>query len=536
VRSRHSPVHPSLAAWLRPLRTAHPGLALLLCAVAALAIHSCRASSQAQSDSGAPGLSIRAAGGLAQQGGEAFYQITILNSEDGIVDSAYVTHTLPLGLSYVPGSAVLSAGGWPVDLVEPVVRGQTIVWGPLQLPSAGHSEGNPYGIHTFVQDFCDFDFVELHLDQALELAGSGGYVTQMFYSISADTAGPDPCAVHFINSAYDRNLIPILRLQGVFGDGIWKKPDPGPGGAYEEIAAAFARYVAGLPRRKGLPLYVSIWNEPDVPREWSSAPNAEEYARFFVATSDAIRRLGDSRIKILNGPVTQFVEGLEFIGRAMEVPGFADAFDAWACHCYPYNHPPSYNIHDGTAFYLEVTIDCYLRQREVLAHYGRGDVQFFIKETGYDLGEEGYSGEGFPAIDEESRAQFTVSAFEDYWTQWPEVSAVTPFYLGDAWSGDEWLPWEWIDYFNPELEPSFSIDWRTHPVFDAVAALPKPHGNPLPRSLEISFRALVGSYVTPWVYRSNISVTAGEATATLPAGATVLVVNPLLQFGRFRLW
>ena len=72
------------------------------------------------------------------------------------------------------------------------------------------------------------------------------------------------------------------------------------------------------------------------------------------------------------------------MGAMMQVPGFVDAFDLWAAHCYAHNHPPSYNIHDGTAFYLEVTIDCYLRQKEVLSAYGRGDVQFFIKETGYD--------------------------------------------------------------------------------------------------------------------------------------------------------
>jgi uncharacterized repeat protein (TIGR01451 family) len=470
------------------------------------------------------------------QGGEAAYQIAVLNRENRLVESTYVTHTLPPGLTYVPGSTSVSAGGWPVALGEPSVEGQTVVWGPLRLPSAGHTERNVHGIHTFVQDFCDYDFVELHLDQALELVGSGGYVTQMFYSIDSQTPGPDPCAVHFVNCAYDRNLIPILRLQGIFDDGTWRKPDPGPKGDYEEVAAAFARYVSGLPRRHGLPLYISIWNEPDVPREWGDDPNAEEYARFFVATARAIRSLGDDRIKILNGAVTQFVEGLEFIAQTMQVPGFAESFDAWACHCYPYNHPPSYNIHDGTAFYLEVTIDCYLRQLEVLEQFGRGDVRFFIKETGYDLGEEGYSGEGFDPIDEESRARFMASAFSDYWTQWPEVSAVTPFYLGDAWSGDEWLPWEWIDYFNPELAPAFSIEYRRHAVFDAVAALPKPLGDPEPRSLEISLRARVSPHLPAGLYSSHVTATTDQYTATLTSCARVPVISPFDQFGPFSLW
>jgi uncharacterized repeat protein (TIGR01451 family) len=507
-------------------------ISVLICALSVLATHSCGPSFPGQTGERPPTLSLRATGGLAVRGGEAAYRIEVLNREPGLVEGAYVTQTLPLGVSYVPGSTSISAGGWTLALAEPAVDGQTVVWGPLRLPSAGHTENNPYGIHTFVQDFCEFDFVELHLDQALELVGSGGYVTQMFYSIYPETAGPDPCAAHFVNCAYDRNLLPILRLQGIFDDGVWQKPDPGPAGDYKEVAAAFARYVAGLPRRDGLPLYISIWNEPNVPREWGNEPNAEEYARFFVAASQAIRALGDPRIKVLNGPVTQFGEGVEFMAQAMQVPGFAESFDGWACHCYPYNHPPHYNIHDATALYPHVTIDCYLRQQEVLDRSGRGDVQFFIKETGYDLGEEGYSGEGFAPIDEENRAQFMASAFRDYWTQWPEVSAVTPFYLGDAWSGGEWLPWEWIDYYNPELEPAFSIDWEKHAVFDAVASLPKPQGEAIPRSVEISFRARVSPTITPWVYASRLSATAGEARAELSSGATVLVINPLFRPSR----
>ena len=71
-----------------------------------------------------------------------------------------------------------------------------------------------------------------------------------------------------------------------------------------EVAAGFARYVAGLPRRDTHPLYVTVWNEPDLWIEWSDAPNAAQYGRFFVAVSSAIRDLGDPRIRILNGATT----------------------------------------------------------------------------------------------------------------------------------------------------------------------------------------------------------------------------------------
>jgi len=522
VKTKRSPMSRGLAVTL----------VIIALAAAGVYLYTNSLPSPALSADGTPLLSLRASGDAAVRAATVDYEITVVNWQDGLIQSAYVTHTLPSGRSYVPGTPAISIGGWPVTTTEPTVDGRNIVWGPLQLPSAGHTAHNPYGIHTLVQDFCDEGFVDLQLDHSLALAGSGGHVTQMFYSITEDTIGPEPCAVYFVNAAYDRNLIPILRLQGVWipdGGGAWERPNPGPDGDYAGVAAAFARYVAELPRRDDLPLYVSIWNEPDIGPEWGGQAGPQQYARFFVAVADAIRDLGDSRIKILNGPVTQFVEGLEFIHGMMEVPGFAEAFDLWAVHCYAFNHPPSYNIHDGTAFYLEVTIDCYLRQQEVLVQYGRGDVDFIITEAGYDFGSEGYHWEGFPPVDRELQTAYTVSAFRDYYATWPEIIAVTPYVLGAPHAPSIWEVWEWIDYYDPQLAPVFSMGWTPHPMYDAVAAMPKPRGETVPRSLEIGFQARVAPRLIPCVGSSRVSATAGGVTATLPRTATVLVFNPRLQ-------
>jgi len=330
-------------------------------------------------------LSVEGSGGLTVPGGEVTYHLRLLNWTDSILSDGVISHTLPTGFSYVPGSTQVTVGGWPITQTDPISNGATLTWGPIQLPAAGHTAHNPYGVHTFVQDLCLPEFIDFQLDQALELVGSGGYVTQLFYRITTATNGPDPCAVYFVNAAYDRNLVPILRLQGVWNPvGFWEKPDPGPGGNYAEIADAFARYVAGLPRRNTHPLYVTIWNEPDLWVEWSGKPNAREYGRFFVAVSNAIRGLNDSRIRILNGAVTP--TNTVFIRQLMAVPGFVSGFDAWASHCYPYNHPPWYNIHHGTARYGNAVIDCYIEERDTIARYGgRTGFKFVIKDTGHGL-------------------------------------------------------------------------------------------------------------------------------------------------------
>jgi DNA-binding beta-propeller fold protein YncE len=408
---------------------------------------------------------------------------------------------------------------------DPISQANTLTWQSFTLPAAGHTLHNSYGTHTFIQDLCYTEFIDLHLDQALAMVGSGGYVTQLFYRITADTTGPDWCAEYFVNAAYDRNLVPILRLQGKFGaDGIWIKPDPGPDGSYADIAAAFARYVAGLPRRNTHPLYVSIWNEPDLWIEWSNAPNAQEYARFFVAVSNAIRGLGDSGIRIMNGPVTP--NNMGFIQQMVQVPGFVNAFDVWGSHCYPYNHPPSYNIHDGTARYLNATIDCYIVDAGIIQKYGgRTGFKVIVKETGYGLGDNVYGFEGYPAINEALRAQYAPDAFDKYWRKWPELLTATPYELGDPWSSWEHL--DWIDY-DLSLDP-FHFSYEPYAQYNQVVALTKPHGDVVPRSIDISFRAQVDPALPVGSYASDVEGAAGGMTVNVTQTAAVHVTDTLIE-------
>ncbi len=471
-----------------------------------------------------PALSVAGSGGLAVPGGEVTYQVQLLNWTDGIVPNGVITHTLPPGFSYVPGSTQVTVGGWPITHTDPISQGASLTWGPFQLPAAGHTAHNPYGAHTFVQDLCLREFIDFQLDQALALVGSGGYVTQLFYRITPATTGPDPCAVYFVNAAYDRNLVPILRLQGVWNPaGFWQKPNPGPSGDYAGIATAFARYVQGLPRRNTHPLYVTIWNEPDLWVEWSGVPNAGEYGRFFVAVSNAIRGLGDPRIRILNGAVTP--ANTAFIRQLLAIPGFTNAFDAWASHCYPYNHPPWYNIHQRTARYGNTVIDCYIEERDAIARYGgRTGFKFVLTETGHGLGDNLYAFEGFPRINEANRASYISSAFHNYWRTWPEIIAVTPFELGDPWSGWEWL--DWINY-TVSLDP-FHFSMTPHAQYNAVAVLAKPRGATLPHGFEVTFRARVAGDLPPGTYTSQLYGSAAvSASAALTQAAPVQVVANL---------
>ena len=497
------------AGWLYWLAGAGIGLALLMTLVTANPIPPSQA---------APVLSVDGIATDIYPGEDTTYRIDLLNHSDEIVYDGVISITLPISFTYVPSSTVVMGEGWPLESREPTIAGQTLTWGPYNLPAAGNKAHNPYGIHIIMHDCAE---LPLHLEGAKTLVGNGGYVTQLFYGIDANTTGPDQCPVNFVTEAYARNLIPIVRVQGHSVDGVWQAPDPGPNGDYSEVAQGFANFVAGLPRRDTNPLYIAVWNEPNLWIEWSGSPNAAQYGAFFVAVSNAVRQLGDARIRLINGAMTPSADSADFLEGMLNVPGFRDAFDAWASHCYPYNHPDWYNIHSGTAQHGTYAIDCYLEELAIINSYGRTGVKVMLTETGYNLGNNTFGFEGFASINESNRAEYIAGAFADYWQNWPEIVAVTPFELADT-SG-HWDIFDWI-YPTPP--------YPTHPQYDSVAALPKPDGGLAPYGYQVIFKAKADPLLAPGVYSSQLSGrerTGSTATAADAAPVQVYETGSLTR-------
>lgn len=460
-----------------------------------------------------PVISAQGVSTDAWPGHDATLRLELLNHTDQVLPNGFISATLPAGLAYVPGSTQVFGEGWPMVSSEPISSGQTLIWGPYGLPVAGVTAHNPFGIHTLM-DSCSTP-PGLHLDGAKTLVGSGGYVTQLFYPITTTTTGPSDCAINFVQEAYSRNLIPILRLQGARQNGIWQAPDPGPNGDYAETARAYANFVAGLPRRNTNPLYIAVWNEPDLWIEWSNAPNATQYARFFVAVSNAIRNLGDARIRLVNGALTP--GNPAFLEAMLRVPGFRDAFDVWASHCYPYNHPAWYNSHTGFVRYRTYAIDCYLDEMSIIKRYGRTNFKVMLTETGYPLGDKTFGFEGFPAINDSNRAGYITSAFKDYWQHWPEVVAVTPFELSDP--ANFWVSFDWIKSTHP---------FTPYLQYTSVSALPKPVGQIEPYGFQVMFKARAANDATPGDYFVQLagSEAGGSSAAAKLVTVTVRAAAP----------
>ncbi len=323
---------------------------------------------------------------------------------------------------------------------------------------------NPYGTHLIIDDLGERG--RANLSWTRQLVGRHGYVKSFFFGITEQTKGSPQNWRDFVSECYRLEMIPVIRLGGVMRDGSWQEPYKDTDGSYRTMANVFRKVVSDLPRSDVYPLYVEIWNEPNLDIEWSGKSDLAEYAQFFVEVSRAIRSLGDSRIKILNGAFALSAEATEQCIKAH--PDFINAFDVWASHPYPQNHPPEYNVHAGNAKYEDFTIDGYLLETRVLEKYGRKNVKVMITETGYPLGNGLYESEGFPPIAEYNRADYMMRAFRDYYPKWPEVLAVFPFLFSDpGWAAFNWVP---VDSGTDEK------GWPTKPtpMYTAVANLAKP--------------------------------------------------------------
>jgi hypothetical protein len=450
---------------------------------------------------------------------------------------------------------------------------------PLPNAAAQPSARNVYGIQTLLTPDTRSK-LQLQLDWARLLVGDNGHVTQPFFPVTGSTEGPTPEAVAFVDQAYASGLNPIVRLQGEFANGTpcdpsrlrgWLQPVPDAGsGEYTDEAAAYQRFVSGLPRVDGRTLYVQVWNEPNLHYMWGGSASAAEYGRFLVQVAAGIRALGDPRVKVLNGALAPEgdIDNLQFIHEAVAAaPGFASSFDYWASHPYPKNQPPANNLHSGTALPgSRYAIDAYLLEMDALKANGvdTGSLQVVLTETGYELNDGWYP--NYPIITEENRAEYTRKAFQDYWSQWPEVLTVTPFQLTD--SQGSWDDFEWVfgssgaDVNGFPTQPHLQYARLLRGVGLITGSVTDEKGRPL-RDVKLETSAnghrstsvRDGTYIMigyPGVYeitaekRGYLSATAGQVVVTdggtgtlnltLVSNQTREVKNPSVETGDLSDW
>ena len=315
------------------------------------------------------------------------------------------------------------------------------------------------------------------LDLAHELAGDGGYVLLILPGVHKGQNGPEPGWADSVQGAYDRNLIPVIRIGPGWGDtNIRKDSDDPQHLSYGTLAQSYKSVIAGLPLKLGWPLYVQVHNEPNLCYEWKcggagwldSATRAAEYAHYFVDVADAIHSIGDQRVNVSLGALAPGgavnchccggegcdfeagETGLDFMNHMKNaIPDVWNRLDFLASHSYP-----AQGI--GWGFFLPYD------QCGPGLNYFQNELNTIGKELPVLITETGWSTkrppEG-PWPSEEQKAQYTVQAYQDVWLTHPAIAGVMPFMLQDGFWGDQ-EGFGWVHTGGAHF-----------PVFDQVKAL-----------------------------------------------------------------
>jgi len=299
------------------------------------------------------------------------------------------------------------------------------------------------------------DGMLLHFRLARDLCGEWGYV-RTGAQVSTDPGGIGEY-VRTYAGLRALHLIPVLtafRLpREYYEPDNSDLPRRDPDGSLTTFARGFEDWARAL-YAKGVTIpYFEFGNEVN---GGFYGEHPEVYAEMCIAASKALKRVDPT---ISFGTAGMAGCGDDFYDKMLtKVPALAKHVDHWGLHPYAANHPPGYAEKLG-----DYGVESHLWTARALAKHGIRDPVFLMTETGYELGNE--KDRNFPKITEENRAEYLVTAYKRYWEPDPRVLGVMPFMLQDTkWSG--WDGWDFV-----------REDYSHTPMYDAIAALPKPKGS-----------------------------------------------------------
>ena len=299
-----------------------------------------------------------------------------------------------------------------------------------------------------------------------DLVGPEGFIKIIFPGVTADTTGPEAAWSAAVQIAYERDLIPVIRIGPPWGDRrVRNQADDETHLTYTQLAQAYRNVVEALPLRDGWPVWIEIHNEPNLCYEWECDPGAtddgwmgyeqiaSEYAHMMRDVAQALRDIGDPRIKITNGGLAPGgvtscecggdgfnpgITSMDFIN-AMEaaVPGVFNELDGWSSHPYPAEG-------EGWGFMVpyDQAMTGLLFHHLELEAVGL-DLPVLITETGWNL-DHG---------DRNDVATWMVQAYQDPWLTDETILGVMPFMLRDP-------GWDHFGWTAPDGTP--------YPVYNAV--------------------------------------------------------------------
>lgn len=315
------------------------------------------------------------------------------------------------------------------------------------LASAPIGVNNKFGMHLAVPSHED-------LNAAVKLinsnGGEWGYVTLVIADNDLD--------VKKWQAVFDQlrelQLIPIVRLATHADGENWVAADPKDSQKWLQFLNSLNWVVKNR--------YVILFNEPNHASEWGGAVDFENYAEVALEFGKTLKNSNENYFLMLAGldqaapqQLPHYAEAGWFIEKIITAIGpanFEKYFDGWCSHSYP---NPGFSGSPQERGWG--SIGGYEAELALLENLGiEKQLPVFITETGWQ-------GE---VLDEETVADYYVSAFNSLWLPDTRVAAVTPF------------------IFNYQSEPFLGFSWQKpnsqafYQQYEAVLGLNKVSGRP----------------------------------------------------------
>lgn len=246
----------------------------------------------------------------------------------------------------------------------------------------------------------------------------------------------------------------------------------------------YADFLTELATRyRGKIAAYSVWNEPNLAREWcEQPPNPQEYVALLKVAYDAIKSADPNAIVVsaglspTGGPMPQAMDDVEYLDGMYQAMGSDSEgyFDVLGAHAPGYKAPPEVSPDE-----VEANPEQYGRGRwftfrrvedlrEIMVEYGDEQRQVAILEMGWTIDPRPDSPYNWHAVTEQQQADYLVRAYhyaDEHWEPW--IGLMSLIYICNP----DWGP-EQEQYYWCITHPMYP-NTLTRPAYDQLAEMPK---------------------------------------------------------------
>ena len=297
-----------------------------------------------------------------------------------------------------------------------------------------HTDVNPMGINTFLNEEPDPDVVERSLDMIAE--GGFGYIRQIFgwYEIEPEQ---DIYIGRFGESTWEKydRIVDLANERGIEIIARLEKPprwaregqpnvDRFPDGPPNEIDDWINYIDTVVSRYQGRITYFQLWNEPNLEGEWGGFPiNAADYVELLQAGYLTAKAANPDAVILLAGLAPTDQRGPDNLNEFLYLQevydaGGADYFDIATVMVYGYGYSPN----DRRVEFERNNFSRPIQTREVMERNGDASKPIWAVEYGWVSLPEDWEGEPSPwgrPVTQEQQADYLVEGYLRAQREWP---------------------------------------------------------------------------------------------------------------------